>query len=156
LYLSNTEPTLSPLEDPSAATGSITTSTMHATSGSRSLAVAHDGDGNNAFGLFVKIRLCPTGQALDLRGRTLTFDMFAQTGSGSPAFTSADGHHYFISYNGNTSVIGQGDFDLGSDVSYTATYTFPTDDFTVTDIMFLFRVFTPWRGTLHMDNVRIY
>jgi hypothetical protein len=154
-YLSNTTPAANPLDDPSAATGSITTSTQHATSGNRSLAIAHDGNGQESFGLFVKIRLCPSGQALDLKGRTLTFDMFAETGSGSPAFTMADGHHYFISYNGNTEVTVQGDFDLGSDVLHTATYTFPTDDFTVTDIMFLFRVFTPWRGTLHMDNVRI-
>jgi len=97
----------------------------------------------------------PEGQALDLRGRTLRLDHYAETGSGSPAFTSADGHHYSLGLNGTTSVIGAGDFDAASDVPLSATWTFPTDDFTVTDVVFWFRVLTPWRGTLHVDNIRI-
>ena len=82
-------------------------------------------------------------------------DLYAETGSGSPTFATNDGAHYFEAYNGNTYFLGAGDFNAASDVLTSATFTFPDDDFTATDIVFWFRVFTAWRGTVHVDNIRI-
>jgi hypothetical protein len=159
LEIWNSSPGGSPTDPPSAYSGSLTTSTQHATSGVRSLAIGFDGDGNSGtggrFGIELRIRLCPTGQALDLRGRTLRMDLYAATGSGSPAFLHNDGAHYFEAYNGTQYFLGAGDFNAASDVAVSAEWTFPDDSFTATDIVFWFRAFAPWRGTVHVDNIRI-
>jgi hypothetical protein len=118
---------------------------------SRALVLGHAGDGVDTLASEIKIRLCPSGQALNLSGRTLTLDVYAETTGGTP-FTTAHGHNYFLTFNGTTLVSGTCDFDMASDRLVTASCEFY--DTAITDVSLLMRVFAPWQGTFYFDNIR--
>jgi hypothetical protein len=145
-----------PANIPTAADGALTTRTQEATSGSRSLAVHFNGNGTDRFAIYFKLRLCDSGQAIDMSNKVLTFDILAETDSGTLPFTSADGHNYFQLYNGTTSIIGIMDFDMASDDIFQRhkCQVYP-DTAAITDIVFLFRVFKPWTGWVYIDNAKI-
>jgi hypothetical protein len=145
-----------PVNVPTAADSALTTRTQRVTSGNRSLAVHFNGNGTNRFGIQFKLRVCESGQAVDLKRKLLTMDVMTETDSGTLPFTIADGHNYFLVYNGTTSLIGTGDFDMASDdIPIVADLNIFSDVPALTDIVFWFRVFTPWRGWVYIDNVRL-
>jgi hypothetical protein len=142
---------------PSAYAGNFMTRTSRRTSGMRALSVDVDGDGFDKIGIQFKIPLCSGGQAIDLRQRKLHLDVYAQTLSNTLAFAYNDGVNYFLTFNGSESTPSApgADFNMASDEWVSATLDYGnTDPMVATDIVFWFRVFTPWRGTVFIDNVR--
>jgi hypothetical protein len=146
-----------PATIPTAADGDLVTRTAFASTGSRSLAVHFVGDGVNRFGIQFKLRVCGSGQAIDLKNKYLTLDVLTRTDNGTLPFTLADGHNYFELFNGSTYLVGTGDFDMASDEVIWIKGTLPifADTPALTDIVFWFRVFKPWTGWVYIDNVRI-
>lgn len=145
-----------PESSPSAWDGTLTTSTSRKTSGSRSLAVGFDGNGSSdRWVVALSVQLCPGGQALDLRNRTLKMDIYAQTASGSTAFQTNQMPNYIVTWNGSNYVAGGCDFDPSTLPGFfTGTCQFNSDNAAVTDVTIALRVTPTWRGTLYMDNVR--
>ena len=117
-----------------------------------------EGNGSDKYGIQFRIELCGGGQAIDLRGRRLTLDVHAETESGSSAYAWNDGVNYFLTYNGATNVPFSpgGDFNMASDEWVTSTLEYPngTETMVATHVVFWFRVFSAWRGTVYVDNVR--
>jgi hypothetical protein len=122
------------------------------------MSVDFEGNGTDTYGIQFRIELCGGGQAIDLRGRRLTLDVYAETESGSSRFVPSDGVNYFLTYNGAAGVSGSpgGDFNMASDewVSSTLEYPSGSETMVATHVVFWFRVFTVWRGTVYMDNIR--
>jgi hypothetical protein len=142
---------------PSAYAGNFMTRTSRRTTGLRALSVDVDGDGSDRYGIQFKIHLCPGGQAFDLKQRKLHLDVYAQTLSGTYPFAYNDGVNYFLTFNGSANVpFSPGaDFNMASDEWVSATLDYGNNDpMVATDIVFWFRVFVPWRGTVFVDNVR--
>lgn len=143
---------------PSAFAGNFMTRTSFVTSGLRAMSADFDGDGSNEYGIQFRVPLCGGGQAVDLRGRRMTIDVHARTATGATPFAWNDGVSYFLTYNGSTPVPSSpgGDFNMASDEWVTATLEYPngSDTMTATHVVFWFRVFSAWRGTVYIDNVR--
>jgi hypothetical protein len=147
---------------PTAADGALTTRTLYASSGSRSLAVHFNGTGDDAgtnsrYTIHFKLRLCESGQAIDMSNKVLTFDIRADSDSGTLGFSgSQEAYHYFQLYNGTTSVTGIMDFTMASEDGFQRhqCQVYPDTD-PITDIVLLFRVFVPWRGWIYIDNAKI-
>ena len=141
-----------PTDLPSAYSGLFTTRTTHITSGFRALAVGHDGDGVDRWLTEIKVRLCPSGQALNLDGRTLRMDVYAETANGTLPFTGNESPIYFLFWNGANTVSGTCDVQLSADSFQEVVCPFP--DLEVTDVSLLLRVFADWQGIWYIDNVR--
>ena len=145
--------------DTSTTTGSdgrFATSTKHATSGSRSLAVGYSGNNSNEV-VEVTLKLCPGGQGLDLSKRTLTMDLFAETATGSTPYGSgsSNGNYVIVRGKSGTYFGGCDGVTPASDRAFKwecAGSGWPTD---AAEITLVFRVFAQWTGTFYLDNVKL-
>ncbi len=134
--------------------GRFATSTKHATSGSRSLAVGYVGTDSNEL-VEVKLKLCPGGQGLDLSKRTLSLDLFAETASGSTPFGSNSGNYISVTGKGGEYFGGCDSVTPTSDTAFKWTCpasAWPTD---TAEITFVLRVFAKWSGTFYLDNIKL-
>jgi hypothetical protein len=146
---------------PTAADSELTTRTLFSSSGARSLAVHFNGAGNSSgnepYTIHFKLRLCESGQAIDMSNKVLTFDIRADTDDGTTGFSgSQEAYHYFQLYNGTTQVTGIMDFSMASEDGFQRhkCQIYPDTD-PITDIVLFFRVFVPWRGWIYIDNAKI-
>jgi hypothetical protein len=140
----------------SALDGSLTTSTAWSSSGTRSLAIPFNGNGESAgrFMVQIKIPLCRTGSSAEVSAKQVSFVARAESASGVPPLMTIDNNNYLVFFNGTASVGSRGDFNLESGMNTPAAFT-PDDVPATTDIVIMLRVFVPWRGTIYLDDIRV-
>ena len=147
-------------EVPSAFTGLLEAQPRHATSGTQALAVGFQGDGVYRWMLDLRIGLCP-GTPLELNGHFLKFDLFAETGVASPAFTSLEWTGGITLYNDEMQIQGthcETEQDTDSDVPVEVSCQLMEENSSLgtTHISFIMKIDrVAWRGTVYFDNIRI-
>jgi hypothetical protein len=143
-------------EPDTAADSELTTRTATFSTGTRSLAIHFNGNGSSRAIIKLKLRLCESGQAINLQNKVLQLDIRSITDTGTGGYEWVNGPNYFSLYNGSTLVTSTGDFNMASDdVWQTGSNQISMDTPVITDIVFWFRVYEAWTGWVYIDNVRI-
>ncbi len=139
-----------------ASDGRFMTSTKHATSGSRSLAIGYAGQGSSS-AVEVKLPLCPGGQSFEFGNRTFSLDLYAETAPGTPSYGGGTGNGNFLIMKGKTGPIYGGCDSVGPAADQPFKWVCSGEGLTtgVTEISMVFRVHQPWSGTFYIDNVKL-
>jgi hypothetical protein len=105
----------------------------------------------------IRVRLCQSGQGLDLSGKTLSADLLLSRSSGTSLTQAFVGNDFYASYYSGSSSVGTSDFsyDLHDDGSWMPLSLSISQQAAATDIVLVFRIDSAWVGNLYVDHIQI-
>jgi hypothetical protein len=137
-----------------ASGGPIEVSSDRAILNTQSLAVPIETTGGYG-AVAVRVRFCDGGQAVNLDGKTIRARVHTEPGVAVACYPDGGSEGFIELFNGSTKLIAGADFTIPCSGPSWYSFQLPVSYTAVTELGFVFRVFSNWTGTFYLDDVRI-